>query len=148
MKGKRPYVIEANGTTKINSLKRFIKRGTGKKFVVLRLKNSLNKRQQLKLVKEGKRYIGKKYDGKFGWSDKRIYCSELVFKIYKRALNITLNKPEKIGDFYSSWNPITLKFAKRVYGKRIPFNEKIITPKRLYDSDLLATIYNNYYKLN
>ena len=144
MRKNKPYVIEANGTIKINSLRKFTNRGIGKRFVVLRFKNDLNKKQKRKLTKEARKQIGKKYDSKFKWGDKKLYCSELVFKVYKKALGIELNKPEKIGDFYSSWNPIITKFAKRKYGKKLPLNEKIITPKRLYESELLTRVYNNY----
>ena len=148
MKKNKPYVIEASGPVRINSFRRFINRGIGKKFVVLRYKNGLNKKQKRKLIREARRHIGKKYDSKFKWDDKKLYCSELVFKVYKKALGIELNKPEKIGDYYSSWNPIISRYAKKKYGKRIPLNEKIITPERLYDSKPLNTVYSNYFKLN
>lgn len=144
MKKNKPYVVEANGPIKINSLQRFVNRGIGKKFVVLRFKKDLSKNQKRQLIKEAYRHIGKRYDGKFKWDDKKLYCSELVFKIYKKALGIKLNKPEKFGDFYSSWNPIITQFAKKKYGKNIPLNEKIITPERLYNSDLLTAVYNDY----
>jgi len=148
MKKNKPYVVEAAGPVRINSLRRFTNRGLGKKFVVLRYKNGLNKKQKRKLIREARRHIGKKYDSKFKWDDKKLYCSELVFKVYKKALGIELNKPEKIGDYYSSWNPIISRYAKKKYGKRIPLNEKIITPERLYDSKPLNTVYSNYFKLN
>ena len=148
MKKNKPYVIEASGPVRINSFRRFINRGIGKKFVVLRYKNGLNKKQKRKLIREARRHIGKKYDSKFRWDDKKLYCSELVFKVYKKALRVELNKPEKLGDYYSSWNPIISRYAKKKYGKKIPLNEKIITPERLYDSKPLTTVYSNYFKLN
>jgi len=148
MKKDKPYIIEASGPVRVNSFRKFINRGVGKKFAVLRLKNNLSKTQKSKLIKEARRHIGKKYDSKFKWDDKKLYCSELVFKVYKKALGIELNKPEKIGDFYSSWNPIINAFAKRKYGKKLPLDEKIITPERLYDSALLTPVHSNYFKLN
>jgi hypothetical protein len=36
------------------------------------------------------KYLGKNYDIYFGWSDSLIYCSELVWKVYKDAWDIEL----------------------------------------------------------
>ena len=38
----------------------------------------------------GRKYLGRDYDLRFEWSDDKIYCSELVWKIYKEAFNIAL----------------------------------------------------------
>ena len=40
----------------------------------------------------GRQLEGKHYDFWFEWSDERIYCSELVWKIYRRGLGIELGE--------------------------------------------------------
>ena len=50
VKNGKPYVYEANGPVRAVSLKRFIRRGVGKKFVVKRLETPLTKKQKKKLV--------------------------------------------------------------------------------------------------
>ena len=113
MKNGKPYVYEASGPVGASSFKRFIKRGVGKKFVVKRLQNELTKSQKKKLVREAYRHRGKLYDSKFLWGDKRMYCSELVYKIYRNALDISISDPQKMGDLYSGINPVVNKFAKK-----------------------------------
>ena len=77
-----------------------------------------------------------------------MYCSELVYKIYRNALDISISDPQKMGDLYSGINPVVNKFAKKKYGKKLPLNETIVSPVRLYDSDMLRTVYDNYFSLN
>lgn len=42
----------------------------------------------------GEKFKGKPYDIYFEWSDDKIYCSELVWKIYKHALDIEIGQLE------------------------------------------------------
>ena len=148
MRKGKPYVYEASGPVGTVSLKRFVSRGVGKKYVVKRLDGGLTKAQKKKLLRESRRHRGKGYDSKFLWGDKRMYCSELVYKVYNNALKISLAEPQKMGDLYSGINPVVNKFAKKKYGKKLPLEETIVSPVRLYDSDMLSTIYDNYFTLN
>ena len=43
----------------------------------------------------GESFRGRPYDLTFEWSDERIYCSELVWKIYERALGIEIGPPQR-----------------------------------------------------
>ena len=148
MRKGKPYVYEASGPVGTVSLKRFVSRGVGKKYVVKRLDGGLTKDQKKKLLRESRRHRGKGYDSKFLWGDKRMYCSELVYKVYNNALKISLAEPQKMGDLYSGINPVVNKFAKKKYGKKLPLEETIVSPVRLYDSDMLSTVYDNYFTLN
>ncbi len=49
-----------------------------------------------KINMAGERFTGKSYDLYFEWTDETIYCSELVWKIYKEALGIEIGKPETL----------------------------------------------------
>ena len=48
---------------------------------------------------EGEKFKGKKYDIKFEWDDNKIYCSELIWKVYQRSTGIELCKLGKLKDF-------------------------------------------------
>lgn len=61
---------------------------------------------------EGEKFIGKNYDFNFEWNDDKIYCLELVWKIYKRATGIGIGKLEKLGDFDLTNNKVKSKLKK------------------------------------
>ena len=143
MRGGVPWVLEASGPVAMTRLRRFVDRGVGKRVVVKRLAKRLTAYQQKKLVKAGRRFLAVRYDGAFRWSDSRMYCSELVWKAYERGPGIRLVEPETMGDLYNSYNPIVTAFAARKYGKNLPVTESIVTPKRLFDSSMLVTIYDD-----
>ena len=141
----RTYVYEAVQPVKLTPIDEWIKRGENEHFVVKRLKNAneiLTKENQKKLQNEGLKFIGRKYDLYFGWSDKRIYCSELVWKIYKRALKIEVGKIDSLKNFDLE-NDIVKKKLKERYGKKIPLDMKVISPAAIFASEELETVYDS-----
>lgn len=76
-------------------------------------------------------------------NDNKIYCSELVWKIYKYGANIELVKPQQLKDF-DLRNSVVQQKLKERYGKDIPYNEMAISPDAIYNSDKLKIIYSNY----
>lgn len=91
-KGANYWVYEAVEPVKLTPLNSWIKRGKGKHYVVKRLKDAtvLTPSTLKKMKAIGQQYQGKHYDLYFEWSDDKIYCSELVWKIYKEAVGIEL----------------------------------------------------------
>lgn len=135
-------VFEAVHPVKITPLEEFIKRGDGGAYTVKRLKNAstlLTAEALGKMKKAGQKHLGKNYDLYFGWSDDRIYCSELVWKIYHEALGLQIGKLQKLKDFKLD-NPIVQWKLKERYGKKIPYEEKVISPAAIYDSELLEPV--------
>lgn len=135
-------VFEAVQPVKLTPLKDWIKRGQDGHYVVKRLKNAgevLNKETLAKMKKIGLEYMGKNYDPYFEWSDQRIYCSELVWKIYKRALGVEIGKLQMFKEFDLS-SPIVKAKLKERYGTDIPLRELVISPDQMFRSDLLQTI--------
>ena len=65
----------------------------------------------------------------------------LIWKIYKKSLNIELGKLEKLRDFDLS-DPYVKKLMKKRYGNKIPYNELVISPESMFKSDKLITIIN------
>ncbi len=88
---------------------------------------------------EGTKYLGKNYDLYFEWSDERLYCSELVWKIFKNVLDIELGKLQKFNEFDLS-HPVVQAKLKERYGNQIPQNELVISPDQMFRSSLLETV--------
>ena len=139
------YVYEAVQPVRSTPLEQWIADGQGGKFVIKRLTNG---RQTLtpsvinKMKQAGKQFMGKDYDGTFEWSDDRIYCSELVWKIYKKGAGIELGQLKKLKDFDLSSQAVKAKL-KEHYGNNIPLNEPVISPVAIFDSPLLVTVKAN-----
>ncbi len=136
------YVLEAVEPVRVTGIRSFIRRGINGHFVVKRLKNRdrlLTKKTIEKMKKSGRKFIGKKYDIYFGWSNERIYCSELVWKIYKETAGVEIGKLQKLEDF-----DLTHKYVKdlikRRYGTRIPYKEKVISVSTMFHSRNLVTV--------
>lgn len=92
-----------------------------------------------KMKQEGNKFKGKNYDMTFEWSDDKIYCSELIWKIYKRSTGLEIGKLEKLSDFDLT-NEVVKQKMKERYGDKIPLNEIVISPKAVFNSELLETI--------
>ena len=140
-----PSVYEAVGPVKHTPLGEWIKRGADGRFVVKRLKHReqfLNEEAVDKLKEAGEIYKGRPYDFHFGWSDDRIYCSELVWKMYKTALDIEVGRLQKFRDFDLS-DPVVIEILKERFPHGIPEDEVVISPADMFASDLLETVYEN-----
>ena len=140
--GKKYFVYEAIQPVQITKFEDWINRGENRKYVVKRLKysdNYLTDKGIQKMKNIGKKYLGKDYDLRFEWSDDKIYCSELAWKIYKEAFNIEIGKLEKFGDFDLSNRTVQNKVKER-YGSEIPKDELVITPDRMFKSKKLIPI--------
>lgn len=139
------FVLEAIEPVKLTPIDLWIKRGKDKYYVVKRLKTniSINKSAILKMKKIGQSFIGKHYDLSFDWSDNKMYCSELIWKIYKNGASIELGKLQQLKDFDLKNSLVQQKLKER-YGKKIPYNETVISPEAIFNSDKLETIFTSY----
>lgn len=136
------FVYEAVQPVKLTPLADWIKRGEKGHYVIKRLKNAdeiLTDQVQIKMKKAGDKYKGKPYDSYFEWSDDKIYCSELVWKIYKEAADIEIGKLENLSDFDLSEQLVQEKMKER-YGAHIPMDEKVISPGAMFNSDKLVKV--------
>jgi uncharacterized protein YycO len=143
--GNEYFVYEAIQPVKLTRMNNWINRGVNKHYVVKRVKNAsevLTPHALSKMKKIGEKYAGKDYDLYFEWSDSRIYCSELVWKIYKEALGIEIGELKKLGDFNLNDMVVKQKLKER-YGENIPENELVISPASMFDSDKLITVIEN-----
>lgn len=142
----KQLVLEAVQPVKITPLEDWIKHGRDNKYVVKRLKNAaavLNAETLKKMKAYGTKFIGKEYDAYFEWTDNRIYCSELVWKIYKNGADIELCNLQKLKDFNLTDERVQ-KILKERYGSDIPLDEKVVSPSNLADSKLVITVIDTY----
>ncbi|RQP21506.1 YiiX family permuted papain-like enzyme [Piscinibacter terrae] len=138
----KPYVLEAISTVQYTPLDQWVARGIGHHFIAKRLRDAdtqLTPQALQQLREAGGRFVGRPYDLVFGWSDDSIYCSELVWKAYDRALGIRIGTLQHVRDFNLSDPAVKTKMQER-YGTRIPLDETVISPASMFDSPLLVTV--------
>lgn len=139
------FVYEAVQPVKMTPLMEWINRGKDKKYVVKRIENSdkiVTPETLIKMKKVGNKFIGKGYDLYFEWSDDKIYCSELVWKIYKEGANVEIGSLEELSSFDLTSTIVRQKMKER-YGENIPMNEKVISPVQMFNSHKLKVVVEN-----
>ena len=139
------FVYEAVQPVKLTPLAEWINRGENGHYVIKRLENAdqiLTNSTLTQMKQIGEQFKGKPYDIYFEWSDDRIYCSELVWKIYKEATGIEIGELEELSNFDLSDEIVQQKMKER-YGDNIPKGEKVISPAAMFNSDKLTTIKQN-----
>jgi hypothetical protein len=144
-KGKK-YVFEAVQPIKYTPLEVWIAHGKENHFVVTRLKNSsaiLNPEMIQKMKTYANQLKNKDYDLYFEWSDDKIYCSELIWKIYKNGARIELCPLQKLKDFNLKDSRVQAILAER-YGNNIPLDESVVAPSNLENSKIVTTIIDTY----
>ena len=137
--GDKAYVYEAVEPVKYTPLKDWIARGKDGVYRVKRLKSPLSASTVENMKTVGAKYKGKHYDTLFQWSDNRMYCSELIWKIYSQGADIELCTPEQFSDFPISL-PAVKKLIKERYGDKFNPSEQIVSPHALYKSRLLKEV--------
>jgi len=141
----QPLVFEAVQPVKLTPLRTWIERGEKQHFVAKRLRDAdsrLTPDILRKMVAVGERLTGKDYDLYFEWSDDRIYCSELVWKVFERGAGIRLGDQQTIADFDLSHPAVQAKLKER-YGDQVPLDEVVVSPVAIFNASELATVYEN-----
>lgn len=140
-----PLVFEAVQPVKLTPLRAWIERGERERFVAKRLRDAdalLTPEVLRRMLAAGEELEGKDYDLYFEWSDDRIYCSELVWKVFERGAGIRLGEQQTIADFDLSHPAVQAKVKER-YGDRIPLNEVVVSPVAIFNAANLITVYEN-----
>ena len=137
-----PYVLEASATVRYTPLKKWIERGSGHHYEIKRLREAatmLTPEHSNALHQAGARFLGRPYDLTFDWSDDRMYCSELVYKVYDRALGIKIGDLQRVRDFDLTDAAVQAKMRER-YGSEVPLDAPVISPVAMEQSPLLVTV--------
>ncbi len=136
------YVYEAIKTVQYPPLKERVAGGGGGHYVVKRLRDAdriLTLEAVANLRQAAAKFQGKPYDLTFEWSDARLYCSELVWKIYDRALGLRVGRLQKLREFDLS-DPIVRTKMKERFGKVIPMEETVISPGEMFSFKGLTVV--------
>jgi len=135
------YVLEAVQPVKWTKFKDWTSHGEGGHYVVKRVKadQALTDETLKKLKTTGEKYLGKNYDLYFDWSDDRIYCSELVWKVYYQLTGLEVGKLQLLREFDLSSKQVKAKLKER-YGNNIPLGSKVISPQSIFASGLLVMV--------
>ena len=139
----KPYVFEAVQPVKYTPLPDWLARGKNGHFVAKRTRQPLAKSALAAFHRQAASFAGKPYDLTFEWSDARLYCSELVWKLYKAA-GIELAPLARLGSF-DLGEPEVQKMLIQRYGGKVPLAEPVISPAALFDSPLLQTVAEENY---
>lgn len=134
------FVLEAVQPVQIMPINSWIARSKSKDYCLQRLL----KNQDLEIYNEGlekfiHENVGKNYDLLFEWSEDRLYCSELVWKVYKEVYGIELSNLKQLKDFDLTHPYVKGMLAER-YGKTLPLEQSVVAPQDLYESNLLKII--------
>jgi hypothetical protein len=119
-------------------LEEFIGMSSDGVFEVRRLKDQAKLTPEIiaQMQKQASAQLGKHYDYGFSWNDSELYCSEYVWKLYNDALQISIGEPKRLKEFDLS-HPVVKSTLHQRYGKKIPLEEKMISPGDMFESELV-----------
>ncbi len=144
--GADTYVAEAIQPVTITSLRSFVARGKNSEFRIYRFKHYNNQTMKLKLYSTLKTYYGKNYDIYFEISNERIYCSELVYKVFKTVTGQEVGRLQKMKELNLNGPYVQKLIQDRLtdIGKELDPNELIVTPiNQMYGKDMVL-VYNSH----
>jgi hypothetical protein len=135
-----PYVVEAVQPVRRTELKAWLERGNGV-YSVKRLVDEtvLTPAVLEKMRQTAHGLVGRNYDIFFQWDDERIYCSELVWKVYQQSASLEVAEMERFGDMDLA-GPEARQILKQRFANGPPLDEPVISPGRIHRSALLRTV--------
>lgn len=142
--GDKCYVYEAFKNVRTTPIDKFLERSENHQYAVRRLKDaatlfSTNDKVNTFIRIYYKRFNGKPYDILYGASDDKIYCSELVWRLFKEAGDLDVGEWRLLRNF-DLQNAVVQEQLQLTYGDHIPLDENIVSPEALYVSDKFITV--------
>lgn len=120
-------VHEAYDRVETTPLATFLDRGRNDGFAVYRLKQEFREAVP-RILESTQPMLGRQYDAWYRMDDRRIYCSELIFKAYRSATGEELGTLVRIGDL--RWKPFEETIVQLAEGP-VPVGRVVITPKHI-----------------
>ena len=116
-------VLEASKTVQLVPVEEFCKRGKRGKYIVCLPTKKLSKPISYK------KYLGQQYDKQFKFNNGMMYCSELVWLIYKDQ-GIEICSPRRVGTYPLYWLP-TKRVRTEIKKREISASQPTVSPVRL-----------------
>ena len=132
------FVLEAVSPVRWTRLETWRRHAIGGRILLRRLDRALSRDDLDALTREGERLLGRPYDARFEWGDTRLYCSELVFLVFSRALGIRLVEPQRWREL--ELGPRGRALARRRLGRLPPPDAILVTPAALAEAETLVTV--------
>ncbi|MGV3663759.1 MAG: YiiX/YebB-like N1pC/P60 family cysteine hydrolase [Prosthecobacter sp.] len=129
-------VLEAIGPVKLTRLELWIAQGRGGAFAVTRLKPPFQPKVDA-MITAAEKFMGLPYDIQYEMDDRKIYCSELIYKGFKEATGQELGKIVKLGDL--DWKPHA-EVVRAIAGDPPPLEREMITPRDLAQAEQLMEV--------
>jgi hypothetical protein len=144
----KPAVLEAVQPTRLTPFADWSARGEGGKVVVKRLKDAdevFTAKVRLRMREIGRAWLGRPYDLLFQWSDDRLYCSELAYKLLDRAAGVQVGKLQKAKEFNLSSPEVQKKLKERFGAGKATFDpdETVVSPQSMFEDPKLITVFEN-----
>lgn len=137
------HVAESVGPLQVNSLKSFIGRSKSKSYKVMR--NQKFSQKMLPRLYVALYKYNQPYDIFFEFSDDRIYCSELVYKVFRDVTGTPVGRLQKMKDLKLDGPYVSKLIEDRLtaIGKELDLEEPIITPVGLLDDKNLTFVHES-----
>lgn len=133
-------VIEAVHPVRISEISSFVANSKRSAFAVKRLKTAPDAAAVAKAREWAAAQIGKPYDDRFQWGDERLYCSELVWKVFSKA-GVELCKPRAVREYHLDHPKVRALIAARFGSvENLRLEEKVVAPSDLANSPLLQDV--------
>lgn len=124
------YVVEARQGIEITALKNFIDRGRNKQYKIFRFPAFTNSVSKINLYQALAKYMKKPYDIYFEFSNDRIYCSELTYKVMLELTGQQIGTVNKMKELRLDGPYVKqlIKLRLTDLGKKLDPEEPIVTP--------------------
>jgi uncharacterized protein YycO len=132
-------VAQALGNVHYTPLVEYLIQGRDLRVTSFRVK-CITPEQRAKLQPGISKLLEKPYDINYEPDDRKIYCSELVWKVYDRELGIHWGEWEAFGTL--NWKPIE-EFVRSVESGKLPLDRMMIAPVGLIKTDKVERVFTS-----
>ena len=130
-------VLEALHGVEVTPVSQFLLRGRRQGFAVCRFRKEHQKHIP-EILKAAREMLGRPYDSRYRMDDEKIYCSELIWKAYKKVTRSELGKPVALQTL--KWGPYR-PVIEALEGGPVPLNRMMITPADMARAKQLKLVY-------
>ena len=125
-----PMIYEAIQPVSRTPLAQWAARAADDQIQIYRLDDAESRwtaEKQAELKAAATARLGRPYDIYFRWDEERLYCSELVYKLYQEVLGVEVGRLRRIDDFNLD-NGVVQKKMRERYGQELPLSMKVVSP--------------------